>query len=156
MLYNLLNFLGLDAGSIRSISSVMIHFSWGWAGFILAMLAVLPIAWFTYRFEGKTVKDSTKKYLLALRLVWLVLVCFLLTGPTLVVSGWVPLQNRLAVMLDTSKSMSIKDGNETRFDKLSKIVQSGLMKKLEKKTGIYPDVFAFAENVTPISPSEIE
>ena len=156
MLYNLLNFLGLDAGSIRSISSLMIHFSWGWAGFVLTMLAVLPIAWFTYRFEGKTVKESTKKRLLALRIIWLVLVCFLLTGPTLVVSGWVPLQNRLAVMLDTSKSMSIKEGNETRFDKVSKIVQSGLMKKLERKTGIYPDVFAFAENVTPISPSEIE
>ena len=156
MLYNLLSFLGLDSGSIRSISSVMIHFSWGWAGFILALLAVLPIAWFTYRFEGKSVRESTKRKLLALRIVWLVLVCFLLTGPTLVVSGWVPLQNRLAVMLDTSKSMSIKDGNETRFDKLSKVVQSGLMKKLEKKTGIYPDVFAFAENVTPISPAEIE
>ncbi len=156
MLYNLLSFLGLDSGSIRSISSVMIHFSWGWAGFILALLAVLPIAWFTYRFEGKSVRESTKRNLLALRIVWLVLVCFLLTGPTLVVSGWVPLQNRLAVMLDTSKSMSIKDGNETRFDKLSKVVQSGLMKKLEKKTGIYPDVFAFAENVTPISPAEIE
>ncbi|MBR4569728.1 MAG: VWA domain-containing protein [Candidatus Riflebacteria bacterium] len=156
MLYNLLNFLGLDAGSIRSISSVMIHFSWGWAGFVLAMLAVLPIAWFTYRFEGKSVKESTKRKLLTLRIVWLVLVCFLLTGPTLVVSGWVPLQNRLAVMLDTSKSMSIKDGNETRFDKVSKIVQSGLIKKLEKKTGIYSDVFAFAENVTPISPAEIE
>ncbi|MBR4329711.1 MAG: hypothetical protein IKP71_07640, partial [Candidatus Riflebacteria bacterium] len=93
MLYNLLNFLGLDAGSIRSISSVMIHFSWGWAGFVLAMLAVLPIAWFTYRFEGKSVKESTKRKLLTLRIVWLVLVCFLLTGPTLVVSGWVPLQN---------------------------------------------------------------
>lgn len=156
MLYNLLSFLGLDSGSIRSISSVMIHFSWGWAGFILALLAVLPIAWFTYRFEGKSVKDSTKRNLLILRFAWLVLVCFLLTGPTLVVSGWVPLQNRLAVMLDTSKSMSIKEGNETRFDKLSKIVKSGLMKKLEKKTGIYPDVFAFSENVTPISPTEIE
>ena len=79
----------------------MIHFSWGWAGFVLAMLAVLPIAWFTYRFEGKSVKESTKRKLLTLRIIWLVLVCFLLTGPTLVVSGWVPLQNRLAVMLDT-------------------------------------------------------
>ncbi|MBQ3644902.1 MAG: VWA domain-containing protein [Candidatus Riflebacteria bacterium] len=156
MLYNILSFLGLDAGSIRSISSFAVHFSWGWAGFLLALLAVLPLAWFTYRFEGKSVKESTKRKLLTLRIVWLVLVCFLLTGPTLVVSGWVPLQNRLAVMLDTSKSMSIKEGNETRFDKVKKIIQSGFLKKLEKKTGIYPDVFAFAENVTPISPSEIE
>ena len=61
MLYNLLSFLGLDSGSIRSISSVMIHFSWGWAGFILALLAVLPIAWFTYRFEGKVSEKAQKE-----------------------------------------------------------------------------------------------
>ena len=156
MLYNLLSFLGLDSGSIRNIDSVAINFSWGWAGFVLAMLAVLPIAWFTYKFEGKNISDRLKRKVLTLRILWLILVCFLLTGPTLIVSGWVPLQNRLAVMLDTSKSMSIKENNETRFDRVKKLIQNDFLKKIEKKTGIYPDVFAFAENVTPISPSEIE
>lgn len=155
MLYNLLRFLGLDSGSIRSISSVAVNFSWGWAGFVLAMLVVLPLAWFTYKFEGKNINNNTKKKLLTLRIIWLILVCFLLTGPTLIVSGWVPLQNRIAVMLDTSRSMSIKEDNETRFDRVKKVIQNNLIKKLEDKTGIYPDVFAFAENVTPISPSEI-
>ena len=156
MLYNILRFLGLDSGSIRNIDSISLNFSWGWASFILAMLVVLPIAWFSYRFEGKNISDKLKRKLITIRIIWLIIICFLLTGPTLIVSGWVPLQNRLAVMLDTSKSMSIKENNETRFDRVKKLIKNGFLKKLEKKTGIYPDVFAFAENVTPISPSEIE
>ncbi len=156
MLYNILRFLGLDSGSIRNIDSISLNFSWGWASFILAMLVVLPIAWFSYRFEGKNISDKLKRKLITIRIIWLTIICFLLTGPTLIVSGWVPLQNRLAVMLDTSKSMSIKENNETRFDRVKKLIKNGFLKKLEKKTGIYPDVFAFAENVTPISPSEIE
>ncbi len=156
MLYNILKFLGLDSGSLRTISSVSLNFSWGWAGFVLAIIAVLPLAWFTYKFEGKNINKKVKRNLLTLRIIWLILICFLLTGPTLIVSGWVPLQNRLAVMIDTSKSMSIKENNEIRFDRIQQLVQNGFMKQLENKTGIYPDVFAFAENVTPISPSEIE
>ena len=156
MLYTILNFLGLDPGSIRSISSINLNFSWGWAGFVLAIIAILPIAWFTYRFEGKNVNDKTKKKLLTLRILWLVLICFLLTGPTLIISGWVPIQNRIAVIIDTSKSMSITENNETRFDRIQKLIQSGLIKKLQKQTGIVPDIFSFAENVTPIFPSELE
>lgn len=156
MLYNLLSFFGLNSGFTRNISSVTINFSWGWAGFVLAIIVVLPIVWYTYKFEGKNVNSKTKIKLLSLRIIWLVLICFLLTGPTLVVSGWVPLQNRLAVMFDTSKSMSIKEKDETRFEKVQKVINNGFIKKLEEKTGIYPDIFAFAENVTPISPSEIE
>lgn len=156
MLYNILNLLGFDCGNIRNVSGISLNFSWGWAGFVLAILVVLPIAWFTYDFEGKNIKEDTKKKILALRLLWLVLVCFLLTGSTLVISGWVPLQNRIAVMIDTSKSMSIKEEGETRFDRVYKVIKNGLLKKLEKKTGIYPDVFSFAENVSPIAPSEVE
>ncbi len=156
MLYSLLNFLGLDSGSIRDISSIGINFSWGWAGFVLAIIFIMPIAWFTYRFEGKNINERLKKKLLALRVIWLILICFLLTGPTLIVSGWVPIQNRIAVLIDTSKSMSITEDNESRFARIQKLIQNGFIKKLEKQTGILPDVFSFAENVTPISPNELE
>lgn len=157
MLHNILNFLGFDCGSVRTVSSIAVNFSWGWAGFVLAMLVVLPLAWFAYdKFEGKNVGKDLRKKLLTIRLVWLVLICFLLTGPTLIVSGWVPLQNRLAVMLDTSKSMSIKEENTVRFDKTQKLIKDGFLTKLEKKTGISPDVFSFAENVQPVSSGELE
>ena len=156
MLYNILRFLGLNSGSLRTISSISLNFSWGWAGFVLAIIAVLPLAWFTYKFEGKNINESVKRKLLTLRIVWLIIICFLLTGPTLIVSGWVPLQNRLAVMIDTSKSMSIKENNEVRLDRIQHLIQKGFMKQLENRTGIYPDIFAFADNVTPISRTEIE
>lgn len=157
MLHSILSFLGFNCGSVKSVSSLAVNFSWGWAGFVLTMLVVLPLAWFVYtRFEGKNVSATLKNRLLAIRFVWLVLICFLLTGPTLVISGWVPLQNRLAVMLDTSKSMSIKEEDTARFDKTQKLIKDGFLKKLENKTGIYPDVFSFAENVQPVSASELE
>lgn len=155
MLNILLRFLGFESGAIRSVESAVIHLSWGWAAFILAILVVLPIAWFTYRFEGKSINEKTKKKLLTLRIVWLILVAFLLTGPTLVISGWVPLQNRIAVMLDTSKSMSIREEGTARFDRIKKVVEGGFIQKLESKTGIYPDVFSFADYVSPVAPSEI-
>ena len=157
MLNDILVFLGFNCGSVRSVSSVTVNFSWGWAGFILAILAVMPLAWYTYnKFEGKNVNRKLRNKLLTIRLLWLVLICFIITGPTLIVSGWVPLQNRLAVMLDTSKSMSIKEEDTARFDKTKKLINSGFLNKLESKTGIYPDVFSFAENVQPVLPSEIK
>lgn len=155
MLSNLLNFLGFDCGAVKTINSATIHLSWGWAGLVLALLVILPLAWFTYRFQGKSVRKELKTKLLTLRIVWLVLICFILAGPMLVISGWVPLQNRLAVMIDTSKSMSIKENNESRIDKVKKLIDSGFLKKLEKKTGIQPDVFSFSDFVSPVSSEEI-
>lgn len=157
MLHNILNFLGFNCGSVKSVSSIAVNFSWGWAGFILTMLVVLPLAWFAYdKFEGKNIDKRLKNKLLTIRMVWLVIISFLLTGPTLIISGWVPLQNRLAVMLDTSKSMGIKEENVVRFAKTEKLIKDGFLAKLERKTGISPDVFSFAENVQPVSTGEIE
>lgn len=155
-MHSILKLLGLNPGPIRAIESAAINLAWGWAGLILVLLALVPLVWFSYRFEGKNIPAGARMRLTGLRLAWVILLGFLFTGPMLVVSGWIPQKNRLAVMLDTSRSMGIKHQNETRLERVKKLFSKGFVKKIEDKTGIYPDVFSFADNVSPVSRQETE
>jgi hypothetical protein len=152
----LLKFLGFNTGPIRGIESAGLHLGWGWAGLILTLLVMVPVAWLTYRCEGKNIPVAMRRRLLSLRLVWIVLLALLLTGPVLVISGWIPQKNRLAVLLDTSRSMSIKFQGESRLERVKKLFNRGFVKKIEDKTGIFPEVFSFADNVSPVSRQEVE
>ncbi|MDD3147778.1 MAG: VWA domain-containing protein [Candidatus Riflebacteria bacterium] len=152
----LLKLLGFNPGPIRAIESAGIHLGWGWAGLILLLLALVPLIWWSYRCEGKNVASKQRRLLLGLRLTWVVLLAVLLTGPVLIISGWIPQKNRLAVMIDTSRSMSIKSQGETRLERVKKLFARGFIGKIEEKTGIFPEVFSFADNVSPVSRQEIE
>lgn len=152
----LLRLLGFNSGPIRSIESATLHFGWGWAGLVLILLALLPLTWWSYRCEGKNIKAAQFRRLLGLRLGWVILLALLLAGPMLIISGWIPQKNRLAVMVDTSRSMSIKAKGESRLDRVQKLFAEGFVKKIEEKTGIFPEVFSFADNVSPVSRQEVE
>lgn len=155
-MYNLLNFLGYNLNPIRSIESAGISLAWGWAGLVLVLLALIPAVYFLYRFEGKSIAPQARMRLLAIRIIWVILLGILVTGPILVVSGWIPQKNRLAIMLDTSRSMGIKHQNESRLERVKKLFASGFINKIEAKTGIYPEVFSFADTVSPVSKQEVE
>lgn len=152
----LLKLLGFNPGPIRAIESAGIHLGWGWAGLILLLLALVPLVWWSYRCEGKNIPAKQQRRLLGLRLVWVMLLAVLLTGPVLIISGWIPQKNRLAVMVDTSRSMSIKFQGESRLDRVKKLFSRGFIGKIEEKTGIFPEVFSFADNVSPVSRQEVE
>jgi hypothetical protein len=97
-----------------------------------------------------------RRQLLTIRVIWIVILAFIMCGPILVVSGLVPQRNRLAVMVDSSRSMSIKYQKLSRLDQVKKLFDSGFIKKLATRTGIYPEVFSFADNVSPVSRQEVE
>ncbi len=154
---SILTLLGFDLGPIRSLDSLDLALSWGWAGLVLTLLALMPLSWFLYRFEDRQVSRRDRLALLGLRATFIFLVALLLCGPVLLVSGWVPQKNKIAVMVDGSRSMSIGSEGDTRLDRIAKVFsQKKLLDRLQEKTGIMPDLFSFAENVSPLSLQEIE
>lgn len=155
-MHSLLRLFGYNLSPIRNIESTAMALSWGWAGLTLLLLALVPLSWWFYRCEGKNINDKMRRQLLAIRIVWVILLAFIMCGPILVVSGLVPQRNRLAVMVDSSRSMSIKHQDVSRLDQVKQLFAGGFIQKLEKKTGIYPEVFSFADNVSPISRQEVE
>lgn len=153
----ILTMLGFNTGPIRSIDSLSLVLAWGWAGLVLVLLALLPLTWYLYRCEERQVNPRDKLLMLVLRFAFVILFALLLCGPVLVISGQVPQKNKLALMVDSSKSMSIGKEGQTRLDRISKVFsQQQLLTKLQNKTGIMPDLFSFAENVSPVSAQEIE
>lgn len=155
-MYSLLRLFGYNLSPIREIESSTLALAWGWAGLVLLMIALIPLSWWVYRCEGKNINDRMRRQLLAIRVVWVILLAFLMCGPVLVVSGLVPQRNRLAIMVDTSRSMSIKHKDVSRLDQIKTLFDSGFVNKLESKTSIYPEVFSFADNVSPVSRQEVE
>ncbi|MEW6708596.1 MAG: vWA domain-containing protein [Candidatus Riflebacteria bacterium] len=154
---SILTLLGFDLGPIRSLDSLNLALSWGWAGLVLTLLALMPLSWYLYRFEDRQVSRRDRLALLGLRATFIFLVALLLCGPVLLVSGWVPQKNKIAVMVDGSRSMSIGSEGDTRLDRIAKVFsQKKLLDRLQEKTGIMPDLFSFAENVSPLSLQEIE
>jgi len=153
---SILRLAGFNLNPIREIEAIGMHLSWGWAALVLMLIFVLPIAWYSYRLEGRQINDSRRSKLLSIRIAWLIMVAFLLSGPMLVVSGYIPQRNRLVVMVDTSRSMSIGKSGESRIDQVKKLFSEGFLNRLEAKTGIFPDVFGFSDNVSPLSRQEIE
>ena len=157
MFAKLLSLIGIKTGNIRNIRNLAFSSKWGWAGILLASAAFLPFIWFlTKRFEGKPVSPKKQKILMSIRLLWAAGLIFLCSSPGIVVSGYVPKQNKVAVILDVSKSMEIKVDDETRMQRVEKIFKKGLLDKVLKKTGSPAEVFAFSDTVSPISRHEIE
>ena len=153
----LIKFLGFNTGPIRTIESIDMSLAWGWAGLLLVLLAVLPLAYYFYRFEGRKLAPQDQKIILGLRVTFILILALVLSGPLLIISGWVPQKNRIAVMIDSSKSMGIKQQGKARIDMVKSVFSdTGFLSKLEDKTGIFPEIFSFADNVSPISRQEIE
>jgi phosphoglycerol transferase MdoB-like AlkP superfamily enzyme len=132
---SLLKFFGFDTGPIKAVESLSLSLSWGWAGMVLLLLLLVPIILYFYRFEERQISVSDKRTFLGLRLLFVVLFALLLAGPIIVVSGNIPQKNRLAVLIDSSRSMSIKADDETRLEKVKKAFsERKLLARLQNQT----------------------
>ncbi|MGM0600196.1 MAG: hypothetical protein ACQETH_10320 [Candidatus Rifleibacteriota bacterium] len=153
----ILKFLGFNPGPIQTIENISLNLAWGWAGLVLTLLILLPVIYFLYRFEERKLNNKDRKIILALRFAFVILFALMLTGPVLSIAGLVPQKNRLAILIDSSKSMGIKSESLSRLDKIKTTFSQGrLIEKLEQKTGIKPEIFSFAANVSPLSQAEIK
>lgn len=156
MIRALLALFGFDAAPIQQIESLRFDLAWGWAGLVLALLVVTPITILLYRMEDKPRSFALKVGLLTLRLFFFAGLLSLLAGPRLAVSGTVPQKNKLAVLVDSSRSMSISEEGRTRLDRVREVFsRDRLLDKLETKTGLSPAVFSFAGQVSPLAREDL-
>lgn len=157
MLHSILKFIGFNTNPIQVIESMSVGFAWGWAGLCLLVLLIVPLFVVSYRFEGKPVKRSEKYALMSLRIAFVFLLISLIVGLNISVTGWIPQKNKIAILLDSSKSMTIKSEKGTRFEQLKKlIVKDKFVEKLKAKTGIEPSIFSFSNVVSPVAEAELE
>jgi hypothetical protein len=153
----LFHLLGYDASPIQTIEAVRLDLAWGWAALFLLCFLLLPAVVFLYRLEERPCDSWLRRRLIGLRLLFLAGVLFLLAGPRFVVTGLIPQKNKVAVLLDTSRSMSIKEDDKTRLDRIKDALKTAdLLNALEQKTGISPSLFGFAGQVTPLSRDDVD
>src|ERR1051325_11131847 len=108
----------------------------GW--FILFVIAAVAGAYYAYR---NVARDKYSIGLVALRGITFILLAFLFLRPVLNISSVLPQESYLAVVIDNSESMKIKDdGQVSRSDQLQKQFETTeFVKKLNEKfkVGIY-------------------
>ncbi|MFZ2956491.1 MAG: vWA domain-containing protein [Candidatus Ozemobacteraceae bacterium] len=147
---------GFETGAIQQVESVRLDLTWGWAGLLLALLALIPFTIMVYRMEDKPHTSLLRAGLTLLRLIFFVGLVTLLAGPKLAVSGTIPQKNKLAVLIDSSRSMSIMEDGAVRLDRVRNALSGGrLLDRLEQKTGIAPVAFSFSGQVAPLSRDDV-
>ncbi|MBF0546867.1 MAG: VWA domain-containing protein [Candidatus Riflebacteria bacterium] len=148
----LIRLLGLDFKTIQTLDSVRFSLAWSWAGIALVFIFLVPAIIFVYRLENKPAPVVLKSYLIAIKILFFAGLVILLAGPKLILSGTIPEKNKIAVLIDSSKSMSISEEGISRIDRVKEVFTKGnFLEKLEAKTGLAPSVFTFSSQVAPIS-----
>lgn len=92
--------------------------------------------------------------LLGLRVVAVVLLLLLLVNPILRIDQVPPEGRRVAVLVDTSRSMAIRDslGGASRLDTAGRILREGVLEKLGRVAR--PELHAFDSDLHPLDPAQ--
>ena len=101
-----------------------------WAGILIAALL---LGWVFWRKQSRLALSLQGVKLLALwglQSALLAVLLLLLWEPAISVAALKPQQNIVAVVVDDSRSMAIKEGGDTREQKAIKVLDSGLLKNL--------------------------
>jgi hypothetical protein len=107
-----------------------------WILFLLIVLAAATLGWMFWRRRNTvaaSVKGKRTVVLWLLQSAFLALVLLLLWQPALSITALRPQQNIVAVLVDDSQSMATKDGTESRRDEAAKILDGGLLRRLQDR-----------------------
>ncbi|HNV69631.1 MAG TPA: vWA domain-containing protein [Candidatus Ozemobacteraceae bacterium] len=152
----LISLLGLEIGALQQLESIRLGFVWGWAEILLLALLFVPVIIWFYRLEEKPHTPSFRRLTLGLRLIFVIAILLLLAGPRFLVTGFIPQKNKIAVLVDASRSMSIVEEGKARIDRARDTLSQGrFLAKLEKQTELPPSLFSFAGQVSPLTADDI-
>jgi uncharacterized membrane protein len=110
-----------------------------WPVWVLIVLIVASAALLAYVFWRKrkdlapSLNTRRRAILWALQCAFVALLLLLLWEPALSVSALRPQQNIVAVVVDDSLSMATKDAGRSRRDEAARLLDSGLLTKLQKR-----------------------
>ena len=121
------------------------------AGLVFA--AVLFSIWY-YRRTLPPISKALRIFLAVLRMLVLVLVILLMFHPVLRIIRHFTQKPDVAVLVDTSRSLTIKDGQEPRFVVEKKVLQNSVFKKLARKSRLH--YFQFWDGARPLAPGRLD
>jgi Putative glutamine amidotransferase len=107
-----------------------------WVLFLLILASAAALGWVFWRSRNSvapSVKGKRTVILWLLQSAFLALVLLLLWQPALSVTALRPQQNIVAVLVDDSQSMAAKDGKDSRRDEAAKMLDGGLLRRLQNR-----------------------
>lgn len=116
---------------------------------ILLGISILLVLFtiYSYYYTIPEISKNNKTILILLRSFSILLILFLIFNPKLIYSSYKEIQPRLALLLDNSQSMKIKDRTYDRHAIYSKILNNLDYEKFENNI----DIYSFDENIKQIS-----
>ncbi|HEX9972356.1 MAG TPA: vWA domain-containing protein, partial [bacterium] len=122
--------------------------------FLLIFAFLIGLSIYVYRWTIPPVPRWLKRTLAILRMISLIIILFILFEPILNLSWNRTEKPIVAVLLDNSASMTLKDNGEARADKAKAIVRSDLFQKSSKDKSF--DFFQFSQTLAPLSLNNLD
>jgi len=130
----------------------------GWPKWVLCVLVVAALAGLGWRTYSRLTRHSHSLKSWQAGILWLLesltvsLLLFLLWRPAMVVAELKPQQNIVAVLIDDSRSMGIRDGEGTREEEATAALRNGVLAQLGAK--FQTRLYRFDSHLTRISSLE--
>lgn len=124
------------------LSAVSLHLSLPWGWLILAAAIAAALGVFAYRRPVPPLPPPLRYALTALRAAGLFLLITLLFEPLLTFTRHYDVPPAVAVLIDGSKSMTVKDGPARRDSLVRYLLADPAWRDLEKNSSLRPFVFA--------------
>jgi len=121
---------------------------------VLSIIIVVGFTIWTYRRTIPPVSPLLRGVLVFLRAFALILICFLFFAPVLHLTFHEIRQAAVGLLIDTSSSMQISEGEKTRGDIARELLRSGAVETLRHRFRLLP--YLFAENAQFVEPLNID
>lgn len=126
-------------------------------GVVFLLGVFFAVLWLVYRKTTITISNVLKGTLIAVKFVAIAVLIFILLEPVISVSKVTPRKSSLLLLVDDSKSMSIKDvQNQTRRTSVAQLLgdaqNPGVMAQLSENFKL--QLYKFSSDVSPIADSE--
>jgi len=130
--------------------SIFINQPHGWIFLVLMVVAAASVVWF-YRRVPPTIGRSLKILLAVLRAAALALLLLALIEPVLALTRVVSERPVVAILFDTSRSMSITDGTAgaRRADEAFTLLNEVVLPRIARESGV--EAYAFSLGVEPLT-----
>jgi hypothetical protein len=141
---------------VISLDTLHIEFLGGKLGLVVTIgLIFLAAAFFYYRRTNPPLRPALRRFLLALRIIALAALIFSLMQPVISWSQQIKKRQRMAVLLDESRSMTMPVNartDRTRLDLAQEIVNDDLAGKVDETMDV--DRYVFAEKLDSAAASD--
>ena len=133
------------------MADIYIHFAHSWLWLVVAALLAFGFSAFAYRSTTPPVRNWLRFILINLRGAGLFLLVILLFEPVVTVTRHFTVPPAIAVLIDGSKSMSVRDeaASKTRAGITKEILQNRVWAEIEKHASVKP--FLFADRLSRLS-----